>query len=116
MNFIYWILSWFGYSEYARLGGRSRSPLWSKTRNVFIKEHPICEVCGRHGTLLRPNEVHHCLPFYLHPELELESTNLITLCREHHLLFGHYMNWKSYNINVRSDAELWLLKIINRPK
>jgi 5-methylcytosine-specific restriction endonuclease McrA len=54
-------------------------------------------------------QVHHIKPFHLHPHLELEPTNLITLCevkgRDHHLLLGHLDEWASYNERVREDVK-----------
>jgi hypothetical protein len=46
-------------------------------------------------------------PFHLHPELELDPGNLITLCmgtNECHLTIGHGGDWKSFNGTVLSDA------------
>jgi len=96
--------------------GVARSPQWEQVRKDFLKAHPLCAVCGRKGSLLKPNEVHHIKPFHLHPELELDPNNLITLERDFHLLFGHLMDWKSYNPDVVKDAEEWNLKISNRLK
>jgi hypothetical protein len=54
-------------------------------------------------------QVHHIKPFHLHPNLELDPRNLITLCelpgRDHHLLIGHLDEWESYNVNVRDGAK-----------
>ncbi len=67
-------------------------------------------------------EAHHKLPFHLHPELELEDSNLIPLCEEKedgincHLAFGHLGNFKSFNKDVEADAGTWNEKIKNRPK
>jgi hypothetical protein len=52
-------------------------------------------------------QVHHVKPFHLHPELELEESNLISLCmgdNECHLFIGHGDSFKCYNPNVREDA------------
>jgi len=101
----------------AKLGVR-RSGKWPTIRKDYLKLHPKCEVCG--GT--RKLEVHHKVPFHLKPGLELEPTNLITLCEEDtdgvncHLLFGHLGNFKSFNHAVVSDAKVWAIKIRNRPK
>jgi hypothetical protein len=46
-------------------------------------------------------------PFHLHPELELDPKNLITLCmsrKECHLQIGHGDDFKAYNPNVETDA------------
>jgi 5-methylcytosine-specific restriction endonuclease McrA len=99
-----------------RTFGASRSSSWSEVRNEHIRKNPYCEVCGRKGTLLKPNSVHHKKPFHLHPELELEKSNLITLCPEDHLTFGHLKNWSSWNESVVLDCETWSAKIEARPK
>lgn len=107
------IISWL-HRHFDRdyiLFGSIRSPKWSAARSAFIKLHPLCSVCGTKDDC----EVHHVRPFHLHPELELDPTNFITLCRPHHYLFGHFMNWSSFNISVREDAEAWALRINNRP-
>jgi 5-methylcytosine-specific restriction endonuclease McrA len=57
--------------------------------------------CGYKGKNL---QVHHIKPFHLHPHLELDPQNLITLC-EHHLLLGHLDAWDSYNERIREDAK-----------
>lgn len=73
-----------------------RSPQWTSFRNEFLKRHPICAACDRTSKL----EVHHIKPFHTHPELELDTTNLVTLCEFHHLVVGHKGNWNDINDNV----------------
>jgi len=83
---------------------QSRSPKWPSLEKEFLKEHPKCEACG---TVLRL-ELHHKLPFHLHPELELDPNNLITLCMdisECHLKIGHGDDFKAYNPNILEDVE-----------
>lgn len=82
------------------LFGAARSGKWSEVRRDFLKLHPTCEACGVESDL----NVHHIKPFNQFPELELEPTNLITLCRKHHFEVGHLGNWKSANATVREDA------------
>ena len=81
-----------------------RSSRWSSVREVHLRSHPCCEVCGSKNNV----EVHHILPYHLYPEEELNFRNLITLCenksRNCHFLFGHCLNWKHYNMSVRLDA------------
>jgi len=90
-----------------------RSDEWARVRRRFKKMHPECAVCGAtKGTMV----VHHILPYWKYREQELETDNLITLCRTHHWTFGHLCDWKSYNLNVVEDAEIWREKIENRPK
>jgi outer membrane murein-binding lipoprotein Lpp len=82
------------------LFGAARSSKWSAVRRAFLKIHPECEACGSRDEL----NVHHIKPFNVAPELELDPTNLITLCRKHHFEVGHLGNWRSANATVRQDA------------
>ena len=92
-------------------GVQFRSSNWSKVRKEFVKKNNTCSACGTKKKL----EVHHILPFYLYPQLELDTKNLISLCRRHHLTFGHLMNYKSYNTTVKGDCDVYNHKIENRP-
>ena len=90
----------------------SRSSQWSKVRKKYLEKHPTCEACGRDDDI----EVHHITPVHVNPEKELDETNLISLCGKYsHFTFGHLMDWKSWNVNVREDAESYHNKIKNRP-
>lgn len=93
-----------------RAFGIPRSNQWDSVRKSFIENNPFCGVCETRSNL----EVHHIKPFHLNQDLELTISNLITLCRDHHYLFGHFLNWSSYNPNVISDVELWNTKIKTR--
>lgn len=101
--------------EKIKTHGKKRSDQWPKTRKAHLKLQPACVVCGDK----KDPQVHHVKPFHLHPELELELSNLITLCegmeRNCHRLFGHLDNFKSINVNARRDAKAWSVKISNRP-
>jgi hypothetical protein len=97
--------------------GTARSSKWPAVRRAHLKNHPRCEVCGGKKSL----QAHHVRPFHLHPQLELDPKNLITLCESEadgclaHLMFGHLGSFKSYNIHVREDVAIWRKKIKNRP-
>jgi predicted TIM-barrel fold metal-dependent hydrolase len=85
--------------------GKTRSPHWPAVRALHLKNHPICEVCGGTSKL----EVHHIKPFHLHPELELDPRNLISLCEGNkqlncHLVIGHSGSFKKENPDVVADA------------
>lgn len=89
----------------ARKHGHERSPEWGRVEKEHLQREPACIACGYRGKGL---QVHHIKPFHLHPALELDPSNLITLCeikgRDHHLLLGHLDNWESYNAHVREDV------------
>ena len=92
-----------------------RSDDWPKLRRLFIKQHPECTICGTRKGLT----AHHILPIWIYPALELEPTNLITLCNSganHHFTFGHLCNYKSHNEHIVRDAEYWRKRIDTRPK
>src|SRR5450759_3744501 len=92
-----------------------RSDDWNKVRRRFLKMNPMCAVCDARKRIA----AHHIKPYHLFPELELEPTNLITLCENganHHIFVGHLQSWKSYNSDVIQDAAIWREKIRNRPK
>lgn len=91
----------------------TRSAGWTKVRKDHIKNNPSCAACGRQDGL----EVHHIKDFSENPELELDPTNLITLCDKGtkcHLTFGHLGNWKSINPEVIEDSKWFLEKVKNR--
>ncbi len=93
----------------------TRSSGWSKVRKTHLINYPTCEACGRKRKL----EVHHIRPFHLYPKLELEFSNLITLCShatECHLSIGHLGSFHSYNVSVVEDAASFLLKVNKRPR
>ena len=106
------ILSSISPSGRARLQGASRSSKWPSVEKAFLKLNPECKVCGTKQN----QNVHHISPFHLDPAKELSLQNLITLCRPHHFLFGHFMNWSSFNSDVRVDSANWNTKIKGRPQ
>ena len=99
-----------------RTFGAKRSPKWNYKKKEFEQSNPKqCAVCGHTKVAL-----HHILPFHIDSSVELEDNNLIWLCegfmtRNHHFEFGHLQNWKSWNEEVKLDAEIWRLKIQHRP-
>lgn len=84
------------------IGLPKRSGKWPTLEKQFLKEHPECAACGTHRHL----QVHHKQPYHLHPELELEPTNLIVLCftrkNECHLRIGHGGRWSSFVAHIDS--------------
>lgn len=106
----------FGLGEYARNFGAVRSSQWPAVREAHLKNEPQCRVCG--GTT--KIQVHHILPFHLHPELELDPTNLITLCEGNtnincHLAFGHFGNFQTkWNKDIQTDSQTWLTRFTEK--
>lgn len=113
---IHKILAAIGLKSSAKPGDNARSPRWPAVRAEHLAKFPTCAACGTREHL----EVHHKQPFHLHPDLELEPTNLITLCESPshncHEIFGHLLDWKSFNRMVEMDAAVYLRKVQNRPE
>lgn len=82
----------------------ARSPEWPALRAAWVERNPTCRCCGRRENL----NVHHVRPFHLFPELELEESNLITLCEggpvNCHYLAGHgARGWRYYVEDVEES-------------
>ncbi len=62
---------------------------WRHVRDIYVRQHPICEVCLEQGTVTLEStliEVDHIIPIMIDPSRRLDSTNLQSLCRRHHQL------------------------------
>lgn len=85
----------------------ARSPHWPAVRAAHLEIEPECQACGGIDAL----EVHHVRPHHVHPELELEQDNLVTLCehpgRNCHFVFGHAHHWHGWNDHVRRDVAVF---------
>lgn len=56
-----------------------------KSKQVRDEAHYLCEVCREAGVInYQDLEVHHIEKLKDQPDLLLEDTNLVCLCREHH--------------------------------
>jgi 5-methylcytosine-specific restriction endonuclease McrA len=87
-----------------------RSPKWKSIRNEHLKIYPNCMACGSK----KNPEVHHIIPVHIDSDKELDSNNLITLCDKYcHFIFGHLMNWKSWNPDIVSDSLAYNTKLKN---
>lgn len=93
-----------------------RSSKWSDLRNEWLINQNYCRACGCSKVNLL--NVHHILPFHLYPEFELNRGNLVTLCEKNscncHFVFGHCMDWRSYNPTVVKDVKIILKRIMGR--
>lgn len=103
-----------GFNVFSRksLRGAVRSPKWKKIRDEHLDKNPSCAACGR--TLNQ--EVHHIEPVHINPDRELDPSNLVTLCSNHcHIVFGHFLDWKSWNSDVIKDTTVYYNKYKNKP-
>ena len=93
-----------------------RSGKWHKIEKEHLEANPGCAVCGDTKSV----QVHHIFPFHYcvalgRPDLELDPKNLISLCetnkkyseQNHHLILGHYDDFKSSNLDVVKDSRAY---------
>lgn len=57
---------------------------WRKLRRRKLMNDPLCEECKRRGRIVEATIVDHKQPRRFYPELKLEYTNLMSLCKSHH--------------------------------
>jgi hypothetical protein len=101
------LIAVFVLASMVLMAGEERSPEWNKVRKAHLKKHPACALCGSKKDV----QVHHIKPFHLHPELELEPSNLITSCTSKywgfscHVKVFHGGNFQYENPNVLEDIK-----------
>lgn len=111
-----YLLNQWQNRESLKTFGAIRSSRWPATRKNHLKLYPNCALCGGNKII----EVHHKKMFNKNPELELEPSNLITLCESGkngivcHRAFGHLGDYKTENPDVELDVVMWREKILNR--
>lgn len=88
-----------------------RSYEWKAIRKIHLSTENACRACDRKKHL----QVHHIIPVHIDKSLELDPSNLITLCSRCHLLFGHLGDYKSWNEDVVKDCDIYNKKIKHRP-
>ncbi len=107
-----WLWEWLcGLFAGPVWGSARRSPQWGKVR-AMVLDGAACAACGTANGL----EVHHIEPVHVFPEKEMDTGNLMTLCEKCHFRWGHLWDWRSWNPEVRKDAEQWAAKRISRPR
>ena len=61
---------------------------WIKKRaNVLRRDGYLCRECKRYGKQTTATTVHHINPLEHHPELKLDSDNLLSVCNNCHNTF-----------------------------
>ena len=61
------------------------SSTWQKKReHILRRDNYLCRYCLAGGTITIANEVHHENELAEHPELGLDDSNLVSLCRTCH--------------------------------
>jgi 5-methylcytosine-specific restriction protein A len=53
-------------------------------RDAYLSAHPLCADCQALGDVTAANEVHHIAKLRDRPDLRLDATNVMGLCKTHH--------------------------------
>lgn len=82
---------------------------WATLAKHRAIEYPDCEWKGCDTPRYQCNQ-HHCISVHWakligHPWLELYKDNIITLCHNHHLKYGHCGNYRRFNLDIKNDAK-----------
>ena len=57
---------------------------WTKARNAYLKDNPLCVYCGQDGRITAANVVNHKVPHRGDQELFWNEENWESLCKRHH--------------------------------
>ena len=80
-------------------------PDWRRIRKAVLTGCPFCQFCGSSKRL----EVHHIIPVHVAPGQGALGPNLIVLCRECHLRFGHLGSFRKFwdpDLSARAGESL----------
>ncbi len=81
--------------------GASANWSWQRCRKAFLKKvGKQCVACSSKKSV----QVHHVLPRHIRPDLAVDMTNLIALCKDCHFHCGHMNNYHNYNKNIMDVA------------
>jgi len=99
-----------GLQSNGQTGGQAETPSANairKAKAAHIRVHPLCAVCGGGSNIVNGNrnDVHHILTVSRRPELAATPSNLITLCRNDHFVYGHATSWRGMNTNLARSVE-----------
>ena len=112
------MFTWLRTTIPAILATYTRSGKWRAVRARHLELNPTCAACGTDEDV----EVHHILPVHEairlgRPEMELDKTNLLTLCgglRNCHWAIGHGYDWKAWRPSARALAHALLSSKVER--
>lgn len=88
----------FNLTTSTSIGGNSmyHTPQWTRLRDMYIHEHPLCERCLANGRSIAAEEVHHKKPFSTGATIDerwsllLDVNNLMALCKDcHHTIHNN---------------------------
>lgn len=57
---------------------------WRKLRTYILSQNPLCVCCKENGRFVPAQDIHHIKKIRTHPELRLEPSNLMPVCKKCH--------------------------------
>jgi 5-methylcytosine-specific restriction protein A len=61
---------------------------WRRLRDVYMRQHPVCEECLNQGKVTPATDIHHLISPFQHGEINYkllyDYDNLMALCKECH--------------------------------
>ena len=86
------------------------SKKWRKLRDIYLKEHPLCERCSAAGRAQIAEHVHHKIELdeknYKNPMIALNPDNLEALCFDCHSKEHHQGDEIDQNLFFDSDGNI----------
>lgn len=70
--------------EYRTSQEKGYNSRWRKVRRIFLKAHPLCEMCRKEGRLVKATVVDHIIPHRGDQELFWDQNNFQALCKSCH--------------------------------
>jgi 5-methylcytosine-specific restriction protein A len=75
---------WSGERMRGNATARGYDSRWREARALFLKQHPLCEICQVEGKIVPATVVDHVIPHRGDPRLFWDQANWESLCERHH--------------------------------
>jgi 5-methylcytosine-specific restriction protein A len=77
---------------------------WTKARNAYLRDNPLCVYCRNEGRVTAADVVNHKIPHRGDQELFWDESNWESLCKRHHDSDAQ-MAEKSGRVRAKFDAQ-----------
>jgi 5-methylcytosine-specific restriction protein A len=72
------------YERRASASARGYDRTWQRLRLMVLAAEPLCRHCAAAGRATTATEVHHVIPIRDRPDMRLNRSNLVPLCKPCH--------------------------------
>lgn len=95
------------YTKTTDLSSFYNSKEWKELREkVLRRDKYLCQECKAKGIYKAADEVHHVFTISTRPDLKLDSRNLISLCKLHHLQHHNHLNSELSELGKRTQRRI----------